>query len=518
MAVAALLDATSVRTRFLFSVASNTTRATLGLVSGLLIARALDPSGYGDLTFLLGSFIATKSLLDLGSANAFFTLISQRPRRREFYALYFGWQAAQFFLMAAFIALLCPARLLNWIWLGNHREVVLVAFLAVFAQQQLWQTVSQIGESSRQSVRIQVLNFSIAVVHLLLVSICLITRLISINVVFWLMVAEYAGASVISSYFLRDLSSTDPNEGFDLAATIREFWKYCKPLTALSVVTFIYFFADRWLLQHFGGGRQQGFYQISSQFAAVSLLATTSILSIFWKEIAEAQARGDAARVARLYRRVLRGLVMVSAVLSGLLIPWTHELVGIFLGRAYAMAAPVLALMFLYPIAQSMGQINGTMFLASGETRAYSIFTIVTMLISVPISYFIQAPRSGELLPGLGLGAIGMGIKMVVLAFISVNVEGWIIARINRWSFDWMFQIVGIATTVLVGYLCHSLTILLWPVAAGVVTLALLPEFLFCAVLYVLIMAGFLWVFPSVGGMDKIELLALSQRLRNQFA
>lgn len=519
MSITTLLDATSIRTRFLVSVGSNTTRAALGLLSGLLVARGLSPSGYGDFTFLMGSFVALKALLDLGSANAFFTLISQRPRQREFYLFYFAWQAVQFFTMVAFVALFCPPKLLNEIWLGNQRGLVLLAFLAAFAQQQMWQTVSQVGESSRQSVRIQVMNLGVAAVHLLIVTVCLLTAFLSVGIVFGIILAEYTIATVISSWFLHDrsCSSAAAVGAFRFSEMCGEFWNYCKPLTVMSVVTFMYFFADRWLLQHFGGSKQQGFYQIAAQFGAVSLLATTSILSIFWKEIAEAQARGDTARVARLYWRVLRGLVMVSAVLSGLLIPWSRQLIAVFLGQAYSMAAPVLAIMFLYPILQSMGQINGTMLLASGKTRAFSILTIIGMLVSVPITYFVQAPRSGGFLPGLGLGAMGMGIKMVGLAFVTVNVQGLVVARINRWKFDWIFQVGAIGAAVLLGYLSRFITYVIWPTSSAI-TLALLPEFVFCATLYVLAIATLLWIFPELAGLEKSELRNLSQRLRNQFA
>jgi O-antigen/teichoic acid export membrane protein len=478
----------------------------------MLVARALSPSAYGDLTFLLGSFVALQLLLDMGTSSAFYTLISQQARAFQFYVIYFAWQGLQFLAAATFVGLLCPPALLNAIWLGHSRGLVILAFIAVFAQQQLWQAISQIGEGSRQSVRVQAMNLSIALVHLILVGLCTWLRIISVSLVFCLITMEYTAAIISSYWFLRHGVETEAIPALSFSATLRAYWIYCKPLTLLAVVTFVYFFADRWLLQRFGGGAQQGFYQISAQFAGVALLATTSILKIFWKEIAEAQARQDRERVQRLHRKVFRGLIMVSAAVAGLFMPWSGNIVVLLLGKSYTLAGPVLTIMFLYPILQAMGQINGTALLASGETRAYTTVSSVFMLLSVPITYFVEAPASAQPVRGLGAGAIGMAIKMVGLALFSINVQAWVLARRNRWKFDWSFQFVAIGAVLLLGYTARSIVTLFWHIRSEGL-LPLLPPFLCCTVVYGTGLAVLIWHFPTLVGMEESELRHIAEVL-----
>jgi O-antigen/teichoic acid export membrane protein len=66
-------------------------RAAISLIAGLLVARGLGPSDYGNLAYLLGSFWAIRALLDMGSGSAFYTFIAQRHRGRLFYLVYFCW-------------------------------------------------------------------------------------------------------------------------------------------------------------------------------------------------------------------------------------------------------------------------------------------------------------------------------------------------------------------------------------------------------------------------------------------
>lgn len=80
----------SVKARFLTTLFVNIARIGLGFVGGIIIARALGPAGYGNYSFLLGSFASIVALIDMGTSSAFFTFFSQRKRSSKFYLYYFS--------------------------------------------------------------------------------------------------------------------------------------------------------------------------------------------------------------------------------------------------------------------------------------------------------------------------------------------------------------------------------------------------------------------------------------------
>lgn len=510
-----MLHSKSVKTRFLVSVGSNGIRAMIGFASGLLIARGLNPSGYGDLMFLLGSFVAIRSLLDMGSSSAFYTFLSRHTQRLRFYSFYFAWLGLQFVITLLSVALLIPDSIFERIWLGHNREIVVFTFFAAFMQQQVWQTVGQIGESMRKTVKVQLLNLSIAMIYLAAVSLLLVTGSMSVKKILFLMIIQYAVATLLAYRFLRGEKAGAVEKNASLKQIAREYWVYCKPLIALSLVSFLYDFADKWMLQKFGGATQQGYFQIASQFAAISLLATTSILNIFWKEIADAWAKRDQARVAMLYRKVNRGLVMLGAITTGLLLPWAEQIVTIFLGQAYAQAWPVLAIMLLYPIHQSMGQIGGTMLLASGQTRKYMSVSILIMMLSIPATYIVLAPASPASpgwLPGMELGALGMACKMVVLGIVSVNIQAWVIARYGEWKFDWVFQVVGIPLMIGLGFVAKLLVGMLWNLEEVGITKLLVPVTI-ASLFYLAMSMAMIWRFSWLIGVERYEIESLIRRV-----
>lgn len=507
-----VFHSTSVKLRLGISVSANVLRAMIGFATGLLIARALNPAGYGDLMFLLGSFMAIRSLLDLGSSNAFFTFLSKRARGRRFYQTYFLWLAFQFAATLALVGMVIPSSVFDRIWLGHNREIVLLAFVATFMQQQVWQTVVQIGEAMRKTVKVQFMNLAVALMYLTVVLLVLEYGRLSVELILLILIGQYVVAAVAAYRFLEKDIEGPSEEEKSSKEILRDYWQYCKPMVALALVGFAYDFTNKWMLQKFGGATQQGYFQIANQFAAVSLFATTSILNVFWKEIAHAWEMQDRARTSMLYRRVSRGLVMLGACISGLLLPWSEQIVNIFLGSAYAHAWPVLAIMLLYPIHQSMGQIGGTMLLASGQTHRYMFVSVATMLISIPVTYIVLAPASNEWLPGLEMGALGMACQMVVLGILSVNVQAWVIARHGGWKFDWVFQIVGIPMMIGIGVAVKYLVGKLWILENAGMHALIAPVAVMSAA-YLLIVMTVIWQFPWLVGLKSSEIRRMLGRI-----
>ena len=136
----------SFASRSLISVFANFYKGCVVFLTGILLARGLGPEEYGVFSFLLASFIALRSLFEMGTSSAFPTFISKRNRSRKYFFYYIIWMIFQFSLSFFLIAIVTPEEWLKKIWAGESRERVLVAFVAAFMQQQIWNMVAQIGE------------------------------------------------------------------------------------------------------------------------------------------------------------------------------------------------------------------------------------------------------------------------------------------------------------------------------------------------------------------------------------
>jgi O-antigen/teichoic acid export membrane protein len=439
-----LINSQSVSIRVITSILFSGLKAVLGFISTMIVARHLSPSGYGDLMFLFGTFVSLRPLFDMGVSNAFFTFLSQGKISKNYFLFYFLWLGLQFILMTSLIFIILPTEWYERIWIGHDRASVFLAFFAVFMQQQVWQTLLQIGEAFRQTVRVQFASLMVAFIYL--ASLILLGQylLFTPKRIFLLQIVQYSIAAAIFYLYTKGRRSVDLKSMQSFKLISLQFFHYCRPLIVVTLSGFLYEFLDKWMLQKYAGSAQQGFFQISNQFASLSLLITTSVMSIFWREFSELWSRGDSEKMSRLYSFFLRCLVMISASISGFLIPWSAEIISIILGPPYSDASIILAIALLYPIHQAMGQVCGVVFLASGETKKYMVISTLIMLISIPVTYFLLAPKSNYLLGGYDLGSLGLAIKMVGLGIISVNIQAWIISRFCSWKYEWFWQLYGI--------------------------------------------------------------------------
>lgn len=472
----------------------------------MLIARGLGPEQYGTMTFLLGTFTAVRQLLDLGSSTAFFTLLSQRQRSCRLVNWYLAWLGIQFLLTLIVVGIIFPAAWIELIWRGEQRTLVILAFFAAYMQSVLWSVMMQMGESQRLTRLVQGVAVAVAFIHFVVMAIAWWGGWLAVRTVFMLIIIEWMIALAIIAKQLRfpkaDQETDTPGSIF------AEFWRYCLPLIPYSCLGFAYEFADRWLLQTYSGNVQQAYYAVAFQFGAIVAISTSSMLNIFWKEIAEAHHQNNHERVAFLYRRISRSLFFVAAFGAGFLVPWAGDILRITLGPAYAGGTTTLMIMFFYPLHQSMGQIGSTLAYATGRLSGYVQIGMVFMAFSIVVTYFLLADAEAPL-PGLELGSVGLAIKMVVIQIFSVNALALYLSRSLGIKFDWLFQFTTSLSCCVAGLLAYSVSDSLFDLSTQIVLA--MPVAVFLYALLMLVLVVFL---PSLAGLSKADLVKAAKGLR----
>lgn len=443
----------------------------------------------------------------MGTSNAFYTFISQKPRGSRFLAFYAGWQFLQFLTMILLIGIILPDEWLSKIWLGQDRSLVFLSFIAVFMQQHGWITITQIGESSRLTHKVQIMNLLINLVYFLVICGFWVSDLLSLRNIFILIIFEYIAGILIGIRIFKVYAL--PKISFNGKKIFREYVAYCSPLLIYSIMGFAHHFLDRWFLQNFGGSEEQGIYEVSYRFVMIGLLAATSLVNIFWKELAEAQQNKNLEQMQHLYVKVSRFLFTCGAVISGLLIPWSQEITGVLLSSSYGSVPPVLIIMLVFSIYAATAQINQTFLYATNKTRELLIFGTGFAILSIPFSYVMLAPQ-GAIIPSLELGAIGMALKRSILLIIQVNVITWWICHRYGWSFDWKIQIISLICPLFLGLVARKISIaLVFPFSKGLIFSAGIS-----LLLYISMVAIMIWTFPWIAGLQRKEIL---QHLKNTF-
>ena len=284
---------------------------------------------------------------------------------------------------------------------------------------------------------------------------------------------------------------------------VREFYYYAYPLFIFSLVGFLANIGDRWLLQLFGGSVQQGYYGLSYQVGAACFLFTGAMTPLLTREFSIAFDKTDLKQMAGLFRRYIPLLYSIAAFLACFMALQAEKVVYIIGGKAYQEALLPVAIMSLFPLHQTYGQLTSSVFLASGKTRLYRNIGVVFLLMGLPVTYFMIAPES---MMGLNTGATGMALKTVLLNVISVNVILYFVARqlgINFWLYlGHQIAVLGVLAAVAA-------------VVSRVVDTFLLQSlhaigcFFLSGIIYTMIVVGIVFVYPNIFGLRRGDLVLI---------
>jgi len=446
----ARLNRPDVKTRFAVSFLGNICRVGIMFLISLFLARRLGPAAYGDYNFLLTSFLGLRTLVDLGTGSAFLTFCSEKRRGRNFFLYYLSLLLLQFSALLLLVLLL-PDWLRSKLWVSHPTQLILWALLASFVMNQIWEAATNLGESVRDSFSIQVRNILLSFVFFLSLLALDLSGTLEVKSIYYAVFACYGFLAIayVSWIFKK---AYNPEEVSSFSEIHKAFVQYSSPLAFTYLVTFTYTFSENWLLQKYGGSIEQGYYSIGWKFSTIGLLATTALLKIFWKEIAEAKEQGNLERVRTIYYRTCKILYSSSALLCCFLCIFSGEILGIFLGNQYKGAEFAFALLLLYPVHQSLGQIVGAYLQATAQTRVYRNVSIFVLIFSLPVSYFVLA-KTDLAVPGLDLGSKGLAMKMLFTNIVSVNLFSWIIYKESKVRLKIREQLI-----FLIGFLAIAVT------------------------------------------------------------
>jgi O-antigen/teichoic acid export membrane protein len=188
------------------------------------------------------------------------------------------------------------------------------------------------------------------------------------------------------------------------------------------------------------------------------------------------------------------------AAYFGVFISFQSETVlSIFTDEKFKDTYLVLMIMAFYPIHQTYGQLSGSIFYATGQTRLMKNIGLVSMSIGMIISFiFIYM---------FDLGAIGLAYKMIIGQFIGVNMQLYFNARFLKLKLRYfiLHQVYSILFFVILSYISSHLL----SFDSDIV------YFLVSGFIYTILVIIFIYIFPQVFATSRDEIKQNLLRLKS---
>jgi O-antigen/teichoic acid export membrane protein len=194
-------------------------------------------------------------------------------------------------------------------------------------------------------------------------------------------------------------------------------WSFMSPLLAHAGIGMAAGVFDRWMLLTSAGPAAQGYYAVGLQLGAICFAFTGALTQLLMGEYTRAFAVGDHARLRTLFRESVAGMYLVACAGGLFCAVNVDRIVAVFAGESFGEGRTAILLLCLYPLHQTYGQLSGSLFLATGQTRRYSLIGVAAAAAGIPATWLLLAPAAGN------LGAAGLAIKVVASQLLVVNLQ-----------------------------------------------------------------------------------------------
>lgn len=424
----------SFRQRYFVKLASNGASAFVQLLLQAIVPRGLGVADYGTYSFLTHFFTQLTGFFEMGTSLGFFTRLSQRPEDKGLVNFYLAFTVAIAALQAAFVSIASWTPLREVLWPGQGLQYVWLA-TGWGALTWLSQVLARMADAwgitvSAELIKITQRGATLAAAVLLFFTgrLGLESFLVASN----LLLAGYCVALFVLFTRTGHWKPADARRGAaQWLAHAKDLYAYSLPLFLYSLASLFTALFDRWLLQIFGGNIEQGLFGLSFQLATAMTLFISAMTPLVHRELSVSWVRQDVAAMERLFMRTAQPLFAIVTLGSAFLIFQSDTIARAFGGAAYGGSGWSLAIMAFYPVYQTYGQLTSAVFYATDRTRLVRNIGIISSVAGTALTYFLIAPPGRF---GLALGGIGLATKMVVVQFVTVMAQLYLVTLLLRTS------------------------------------------------------------------------------------
>lgn len=481
----------SLKKRYAVKLLSNIVNGIVNIILVAIVPKALGTVAYGQFVYIQNFFIQITSFLDAGTSLAFFTKLSAKNSRKELTSFYF---------LFSFFLLLILLLFTYFIYIYNYSSLLMPEIPEKYILLGVWfgfftwftQIFIKISDAYALTVSIELIKIIHKFLSLFLLILIINFFLFDLSLYFYFHYLSLISFIVVISYFLAKkgiLSKALIARKLDFKSLFREFFDFCSPLVMLSVIGLLTGFFDIWLLQKVAGSEQTGFYGLAYSIVAMSFLFTSAMTPIITREFSKAYNHKDLLEMRRLFFRYIPMLYSVAAYFGVFIAFQSENLLLIFTDESFKNVYWVLVIMSFYPLHQTYGQLSGSVFYTTDQTRLYTNIGIISMCFGTIITFiFIYVFK---------LEAVGLALKMIIVQLIAVNIQLYYNAKFLNFK---MFY-----------FLSHQVSSLLFFAVAGfsssfVNFTSPLINFLTSGILYTLLVVVFTYFYPNVFAITQDEI------------
>ena len=487
--------------RYLFKLSTNIVTGLINLFSIAIVPRALGVINFGNFNFTTTIITQFINLLEFRTSTCFYVKVAQRPKDNKLVLFYSFITMLLFLVLIVLITGIVFSPFRKFVFQDQGSVIIIYALILVILTWVL-ELFVKIMDAHGATVPLEKMRIVNKVLGVLLLLILLFSNRLNLNNYFYyqyfllLLLLYYLYRYLRRNNYLTFESSLSKR---DFISYFKEFYDYSGPLGLYVILQFVHITFDRWILQYYGGGFQQGLYSFSFAISSVCLLFTVSMIPLFTRELSAAAGENSIEKMAKLYRLFVPMLYAITGYFCCFIFVESKSIIQLFGGTEYKTAELTLKILSFYPLISVYSNLNGSVIYANGKTDFVLKLALVITPVSMIAAWFFMSNGSW----GLNFGSKGLAVKEIILEFISVVIILYINTDFLKLRFRnyLVHMIFSILPFIIFAYSAHFIVRWLFS------ELNISPEpiilFFISGVVYSFFTLLVIWVYPMVFGLSR---------------
>lgn len=408
-----------------FKLLTNFFTLVIGFLTTSIVPRTLGAADYGKFSFITDVLTKSYVFFDLRSSTHFYITISKKDTKGSYLYFYIAYSLILSFLFLVFVALLAFSPLKQLFFQDVEVKIIFFgcAYVLLFWFQDI---LTKVFDAKGRTNTIEKYKMFGKVTGAIFLILLFISHNLNLTTYFF-----YAYLSILISFSVLFQFRLRLIFNFSIREVVFYFkkqWIFIKPLFIYLLVVTSIAILDRWYLQNQSGNIQQGYYGFAFLISNIIMLFLTALLPLFTRDIS--LHSHSKLKMRFLYLSFLPLSLSFISIICCFSFVMSEEIIFIFAGSDYLPAIAVVKAMFLYPLISTFSNLSGTVIYASNRTKIFRNLMFFLGPLSLFLLFFLL-----NIERGWGLGALGLGIKILLVEGISVVVILFLNSKYLKFSF-----------------------------------------------------------------------------------
>ena len=338
----------SLKKRYFYKLGTKFFSIPIGFLTAAIVPRGLGVDAYGNFNFITDFFMRLIAFFDTGTSTGFYTKLSQRPEESTLIRFYWGFVAIMSLIMVFFVTTIFMINKQGSIWIDQEARFIWLGLLwglLYWLNQIVYKIVDAYGLTVKGELSvIKQKLFGLCFLGVLFISGKFGLLLFFTYHFFMFILMAFLWWKVLKKSNIRLFPPERLNKTL-IKNYSSEFYQFSMPLFVGGILALPLGFADRWLLQMFGGSAEQGLYSLSFKVGALCFLFTSSMTPLFQREISRAYGDNRLDEMRRLFLRFVPMLYSVAVCIGAFFFFQSDKVSIIVGGESFKGAAVPVSLM-----------------------------------------------------------------------------------------------------------------------------------------------------------------------------